>query len=41
MTEAGLTPPAAMSKTFVIMGKTFDPGKPDDYIKSFKIKKAV
>jgi nitrate/nitrite transport system substrate-binding protein len=41
MKEMGLTPPTATSKTFVVMGKTFDPSKPEDYIKSFKIKKAV
>src|SRR6188474_247468 len=41
MKEVGLTPPAATSKTFVVMGKTFDPGKPEEYIKSFKIKKAA
>ncbi len=41
MKEVGLTPPTATSKTFVVMGKTFDPKKPEDYIKSFKIKKAV
>jgi nitrate/nitrite transport system substrate-binding protein len=40
MKEVGLTPPAATSKTFVVMGKTFDPAKPDEYIKSFAIKKA-
>jgi nitrate/nitrite transport system substrate-binding protein len=39
MKEVGLTPPAATSKTFVVMGKTFDPAKPEDYIKSFKIKR--
>jgi nitrate/nitrite transport system substrate-binding protein len=41
MKEVGLTPPQATSKSFVVMGKTFDPAKPEDYIKSFKIKKAV
>jgi nitrate/nitrite transport system substrate-binding protein len=41
MKEVGLAPPAATSKTFVVMGKTFDPGKPEEYIKSFKIRKAV
>ncbi|MBI2712959.1 MAG: ABC transporter substrate-binding protein [Rhizobiales bacterium] len=41
MKEMGLTPPTATSKTFVVMGKTFDPSKPEDYLKSFKIKKAV
>ena len=41
MKKVGLTPPQATSKSFVIMGKTFDPAKPEDYINSFKIKKAV
>jgi nitrate/nitrite transport system substrate-binding protein len=40
MKEVGLTPPATTSKTFAVMGKTFDPSKPEDYIKSFKIKRA-
>jgi nitrate/nitrite transport system substrate-binding protein len=40
MKEVGLTPPASTSKSFSIMGKTFDPSKPEDYIKSFAIKKA-
>jgi nitrate/nitrite transport system substrate-binding protein len=39
MREVGLTPPTATSKTFVVMGKTFDPAKPEDYIKSFAIKR--
>jgi nitrate/nitrite transport system substrate-binding protein len=39
MTDVGMTPPKMTSKTFVVMGKTFDPGKPEDYLKSFKIKK--
>ena len=41
MKEVGLTPPTATSKTFVVMGKTFDPAKPDEYLKSFAIKRAV
>ena len=41
MKEAGLTPPDTTSKTFVVMGKTFDPTKPEDYIKSFAIKRAA
>jgi nitrate/nitrite transport system substrate-binding protein len=41
MKELGLTPPAATSKSFVVMGKTFDPAKPEDYIKSFKIKRTA
>jgi len=40
MKEAGLTPPTATSKSFVVMGKTFDPSKPDDYIKSFAIRRS-
>jgi nitrate/nitrite transport system substrate-binding protein len=40
MKEVGLTPPTATSKTFMVMGKTFDPSKPEDYIKSFQIKRA-
>src|SRR6266446_9660569 len=39
MKEVGLTPPAATSKTFVVMGKAFDPSKPEDYLKSFAIKR--
>jgi nitrate/nitrite transport system substrate-binding protein len=40
MKEVGLTPPTTTSKTFVVMGKTFDPTKPDDYLKSFAIRRA-
>jgi len=40
MKEMGLTPPTATSKSFMVMGKTFDPAKPEEYIKSFKIKRA-
>ena len=40
MKEMGLTPPTATSKSFVVMGKTFDPAKPEEYIKSFAIKRA-
>ena len=39
MKEAGLTPPASTTKSFVVMGKTFDPAKPVDYVNSFAIKK--
>ncbi len=39
MTEAGLTPPASTTRSFVVMGKPFDPGKPDDYVASFAIRK--
>ena len=41
MKEVGLTPPAATTKSFVVMGKTFDPAKPEDYIKSFAIKRTT
>jgi nitrate/nitrite transport system substrate-binding protein len=40
MRDMGLTPPTSTSKTFVVMGKTFDPSKPDDYVKSFAIKRS-
>lgn len=41
MKEVGLAPPESTTKTFVVMGKTFDPAKPDEYIKSFAIKRAA
>jgi nitrate/nitrite transport system substrate-binding protein len=41
MKEMGLTPPPATSKTIVVMGKTFDPTKPEEYVAGFKIKKAA
>lgn len=39
MKEVGFTPPATTTKSFSVMGKTFDPSKPEDYIKSFAIKR--
>src|SRR5262252_3039544 len=39
MKEAGLKPPTTSSKSFKVMGKEFDPAKPDDYLKSFAIKR--
>lgn len=41
MKEVGLTPPDTTSKSFVVMGKTFDPSKPEEYLASFKIKKSA
>jgi len=41
MKELGLTSPATASKTFKVMSKEFDPSKPEDYIKSFAIKRAA
>ena len=40
MAAQGLTPPTATTKTFSVMGKPFDASKPDDYLKSFAIKRA-
>jgi nitrate/nitrite transport system substrate-binding protein len=40
MQEVGLTPPQPGSKTIVMMGKTFDASKPEDYLKSFAIKRS-
>jgi len=39
MKEVGLVPPTTSSKSFKVMGKEFDPAKPDDYLKSFAIKR--
>jgi nitrate/nitrite transport system substrate-binding protein len=40
MRDMGFAAPTSTSKTFVIMGKTFDPSKPDDYVQSFSIKRS-
>jgi nitrate/nitrite transport system substrate-binding protein len=40
MKEMGLAPPVTAYKSFTVMGKVFDPGKPDDYVKSFAIRRA-
>ena len=39
MKEAGLLVPPSPSKTYVVMGKTFDPAKPDEYVASFPIRR--
>lgn len=39
MEQAGLKAPQASTKTFIIMGKTFDPSKPKEYLDSFAIKR--
>ncbi|MFO1115750.1 MAG: CmpA/NrtA family ABC transporter substrate-binding protein [Beijerinckiaceae bacterium] len=39
MKEAGLTPPTG-TKTISVMGKVFDPSKPDAYVASFAIKRS-
>jgi nitrate/nitrite transport system substrate-binding protein len=40
MAEAGLTPPKSTYKSFSVLGRTFDPMKPKDYVDSFAIKRA-
>ena len=39
MKEVGLAPPASSTKRFKVMGKEFDPAKPDEYVQSFAIKR--
>ena len=39
MKEAGLTPPAATTKSLSVMGKAFDASNPEAYIASFAIKR--
>ena len=41
MKEVGLTPPTTTYQDrSSVMGKTFDPAKPEEYLASFKIRKA-
>jgi nitrate/nitrite transport system substrate-binding protein len=40
MAQAGLTPPKQTTKSFSVMGKPFDPSKPEAYLQSFKIKRS-
>ena len=39
MAQAGFKPPEGAYKKFKIMGKEFDPSRPDEYLNSFAIKK--
>ncbi|MGF1623116.1 MAG: CmpA/NrtA family ABC transporter substrate-binding protein [Rhodomicrobiaceae bacterium] len=39
MKDMGQTPPETTSKTHTIMGKVFDPEKPEEYVDSFAIRK--
>jgi nitrate/nitrite transport system substrate-binding protein len=39
MKDVGLTPPTTTSKKFTVMKKEFDPAKPEQYIKSFPIRR--
>jgi nitrate/nitrite transport system substrate-binding protein len=40
MAEVGLTPPKSTYKSFSVMGRSFDPMKPREYVESFAIKRA-
>jgi nitrate/nitrite transport system substrate-binding protein len=40
MAEAGLTPPKSTYKSFSVMGRSFDPMKPKEYVDGFAIKRA-
>lgn len=40
MKELGLEPPVSGTKTIVVMGKPFDPKKPEDYVNSFAIRRS-
>ena len=40
MVEMGLSPPQTSYQSFSVMGKSFDPDKPHDYLAGFKIRKA-
>ena len=40
MRDLGQTPPETSTKTFVVMGKTFDPAAPEAYLQSFAIRRA-
>src|SRR5258708_4814519 len=40
MKAVGMTPPAATTKTVVLMGQTFDAAKPEEHLTSFAIKRA-
>jgi nitrate/nitrite transport system substrate-binding protein len=39
MTQAGFKPPEGAYRKFKVMGKEFDPAKPEEYVKSFAINK--
>jgi nitrate/nitrite transport system substrate-binding protein len=41
MKEAGMKTPGAVNKKFAVMGKEFDPAKPDAYLASFAIKRTA
>jgi nitrate/nitrite transport system substrate-binding protein len=41
LTEIGVKPPEGAYRKFKVMGREFDPAKPDDYLKGFAIAKAA
>jgi nitrate/nitrite transport system substrate-binding protein len=41
MKEVGMKAPATTTKKFTVMGREFDPAKPDDYLASFAIKRTA
>jgi nitrate/nitrite transport system substrate-binding protein len=41
MKEAGMKMPASPNKKFAVMGREFDPGKPEAYLASFPIKRTA
>ena len=41
MKALGQTPPEGTSPKFTIMGKVFDPAKPEEYLKSFAVARPV
>ena len=41
MKDAGMKVPATANKKFVVMGREFDPAKPDAYLASFPIKRTA
>jgi nitrate/nitrite transport system substrate-binding protein len=40
LSVAGLAPPKSTYKSFSVMGRAFDPMKPQDYVDGFAIKRA-
>ncbi|RVT50977.1 CmpA/NrtA family ABC transporter substrate-binding protein [Rubrivivax albus] len=41
MKDLGMTPPEGAYPKFTIMGKVFDPAKPEDYLKGFAVSRAA
>ncbi|MEP3275511.1 MAG: CmpA/NrtA family ABC transporter substrate-binding protein [Stappiaceae bacterium] len=41
MKDLGIEPPSETYKSYTIMGKTFDPDKPEEYVQSFAIKRGA